>query len=487
MPTAHYMPPYEEDISTRPFRVAFSYAGQKPANVEKVRKAYLKLRESKTVSDSEIFYDSRYRLAYLDLDKLLMDIYMRADVVVVFACAGYDQSPWCAREWEAIERRVRRRDRGVILVQLDDTSLESLGVGLAGHLDVRTKSEFAAAREIVSEIKARLADISNKKQRWKRRDPEPAASAEQGERANPPRVLFLDAFGHWQKGLQLLASTNDLEIAIEPWEMRGAQLPAFQLIPDEHYRLAPYEIGQKVYLPDEWLFVFVAPVTLAAKWRKSYSLDVLGPAFATRSDVCAYVPREQTHVGLPRIGVIDDEITSTVMLQMLLCLGGKYFHPREKRLDLKLLNNFQLLTEHQPAFRMRRLAGPKDAADRFDACILTRREERQLLLNKRIPNTVMRVIDVDPAVADFLGVDAVPRSVYCVHQEQSHNPDLMTPFREWLENRVQSLSSWTATDGVTILDPWGPEERNAQKTLVKHAIDFKTLRCLPLEYADNGL
>lgn len=49
----------------------------------------------------------------------------------------------------------------------------------------------------------------------------------------------------------------------------------------------------KQFLPEDWLYVFVAPLPLAAKWQEECDLAVLGPTFATDTDVTVHVRSDQ--------------------------------------------------------------------------------------------------------------------------------------------------------------------------------------------------
>lgn len=485
--------PVEDDISARPFKLAFSYAGREDRNRNIARKVYSSLVGEDGLAADEVFFDEQYRLAYVDLVAILRGVYYRSEVVVVFLCAGYDDSPWCAKEWQAIKHRIEARDLGVIIARLDETPFPTLEA-LPGVVDARKMSRADAARAIVRNVKARLEEIEHAR-RYE-------ASAEESQPAapplprhfipqskpGPPRMLFLDALGQWDSGLRVLGWRNDAVMKIERWEIFGHPTPAFELESDQkHYKLAPFA-GRDgtVYSPDEWLFVFVSPLTLAAKWRLSHRLKAIGPAFATRSDISAYVPEDVEHAEVPRIGIIENDITSTVMLKMLLCLGGNYFHKRDLRLDYGRLSQFSFRQENLPGRRLDRVARPADVHEQLEACILTRRERLALLKGGNDLEGVRHIIDVDPAVADFLNVDAVPRAVYCIHGDQYDQRTLIEPFLTWLGERVRYKKNWTdVTDGVIVLDPKSQPERDAQEKLLEHAAQLVNLDYDPFVWAQR--
>jgi hypothetical protein len=82
------------------YRIAFTFAGESRAIVEKVADLL-----AKKYSKDEILYDKYHEAEFArpQLDSYLQDLYHNhSDLIVVFICEQYSQKRWCGVEWRAI-------------------------------------------------------------------------------------------------------------------------------------------------------------------------------------------------------------------------------------------------------------------------------------------------------------------------------------------------------------------------------------------------
>ena len=144
-------PPRGVDLERHRFEVALSFPGEQRTYVDRVAKEL-----DDVLGPGACFYDRFYeaQLARPNLDVLLHAIYgERSDLVVVFACAEYDQKLWCGIEWRKIrERGAASADRETMYVRLGDGDVPGM-TRLDGYLDASTRSPEEVARMIVERVR----------------------------------------------------------------------------------------------------------------------------------------------------------------------------------------------------------------------------------------------------------------------------------------------------------------------------------------------
>ncbi len=131
-------------MSTKRFRIAFSFAGEKRDFVAQVA-AILAQR----FGQDKILYDKYHQAEFSrsDLAFYLPDLYEKeADLVVAVFCPDYDKKEWCGLEWNAIFGLLKARKVGEVMLTRFER-VEGKGLhGLAGYTDLDDlKPEQAAA------------------------------------------------------------------------------------------------------------------------------------------------------------------------------------------------------------------------------------------------------------------------------------------------------------------------------------------------------
>src|SRR5687768_13249961 len=104
-------------MSTKRFRIAFSFAGEKRDFVAQVA-AIL----SERFGEAAILYDKFYeaQFARSDLGIHLPDLYQESDLVVLVICNDYESKEWCGLEWTAIHALIKERKvEDVMLCRFD--------------------------------------------------------------------------------------------------------------------------------------------------------------------------------------------------------------------------------------------------------------------------------------------------------------------------------------------------------------------------------
>jgi tetratricopeptide (TPR) repeat protein len=130
-------------MSTKRFRIAFSFAGEKREFVARVA-ALLAARFTETAILYDKFLEAEF--ARNDLSIYLPNLYNReADLVVVVVCPHYDVKEWTGLEWLAIHDLLQQRRREeVMLCRFEHAHVDGLfrGAGFI-ELDHKTPAQFA--------------------------------------------------------------------------------------------------------------------------------------------------------------------------------------------------------------------------------------------------------------------------------------------------------------------------------------------------------
>lgn len=137
-------------MSSKRFRIAFSFAGEKREFVAKVA-AILAQR----FGEEKVLYD-RYHTAEFsrgDLAFYLPDLYEKeADLVVAVFCPDYDKKEWCGLEWNAIYGLLKSRQVGEVMLTRFGR-VEGKGLrGLAGYTDLDELTPAQAANEVLERL-----------------------------------------------------------------------------------------------------------------------------------------------------------------------------------------------------------------------------------------------------------------------------------------------------------------------------------------------
>lgn len=148
-------------MSTKRFRVAFSFAGEKRDFVGKVAASLAKRFGAPT-----ILYDEYHEAEFSrgDLAFYLPDLYEKeADLVVVVFCPDYDKKEWCGLEWNAIYGLLKARNVDEVMLTRFDR-VEGKGLrGLAGYTDLDDRTPEEAADLIVQRLKSNGIDTKKRR------------------------------------------------------------------------------------------------------------------------------------------------------------------------------------------------------------------------------------------------------------------------------------------------------------------------------------
>ncbi|HEX8353161.1 MAG TPA: AAA family ATPase, partial [Pyrinomonadaceae bacterium] len=136
--------------STKRFRIAFSFAGEKRDFVGQVA-AILALRFGETAILYDKYYEAEFSRARLGryLPKLYHE---QSELVVVVICRDYPRKEWCGLEWDAIFDLLKQRREGeVMLSRFDNATVEGL-YSDAGFTELDNKSPEQFARLILERL-----------------------------------------------------------------------------------------------------------------------------------------------------------------------------------------------------------------------------------------------------------------------------------------------------------------------------------------------
>src|SRR5258706_11535539 len=112
-------------MSTKRFRIAFSFAGEKRDFVVQVADIL-----AKRFDESAILYDKYLEAEFaesklgLDLPDLYRD---QSDLIVVVVCPNYSEKQWCDLEWTAIHGMIMSgKNRDIMLCRFGYAKLQGL-------------------------------------------------------------------------------------------------------------------------------------------------------------------------------------------------------------------------------------------------------------------------------------------------------------------------------------------------------------------------
>ena len=137
-------------MSTKRFRIAFSFAGEKRDFVKKVADLLVDRFKQKAILYDK-YHEAEFANADLafDLPSLYKD---DTDLIVSVFCKDYDQKEWCGLEWRAIFSMIKEGDtKQILLTRFDHTDGKGLH-GLAGFIELDHKTPDEAAALILERL-----------------------------------------------------------------------------------------------------------------------------------------------------------------------------------------------------------------------------------------------------------------------------------------------------------------------------------------------
>jgi tetratricopeptide (TPR) repeat protein len=136
--------------SSKRFRVAFSFAGEKRAYVAETAGLL-----ASRFGEAAILYDKYHEAEFSrgDLGFYLPDLYHgQSDLIVVVVCKDYDTKEWPGLEWRAIfDLLKKRKDHEVMLCRFDHAEVRGL-YSTAGFVDLDDKTPDVAATRILERL-----------------------------------------------------------------------------------------------------------------------------------------------------------------------------------------------------------------------------------------------------------------------------------------------------------------------------------------------
>lgn len=138
------------EMSTKRFRIAFSFAGEKRDFVAQVA-AIL----AKRFGEPAILYDKFHEAEFSrrDLGIYLPDLYHdQSDLIVVVICPDYEKKEWCGLEWTSIHSLLKnRKDEEVMLCHFAHAMVKGI-YDTAGFIEVDHKTPEQAADLILERL-----------------------------------------------------------------------------------------------------------------------------------------------------------------------------------------------------------------------------------------------------------------------------------------------------------------------------------------------
>ncbi|MGC3957092.1 MAG: AAA family ATPase [Verrucomicrobiota bacterium] len=188
-------------MSSKRFRIAFSFAGEKRNYVKQVADLLAKqFGEDKILYDK--FYEAKFAKAGLAFS--LPELYhTETDLIVTVFCQDYDKKEWCGLEWNAIYGLIKQgKVEQVMLTRFNRVEGKGL-YGLAGFIELDEKSTEETARLILE----RLADNEGKPKDYYTK---PAATAAPVLKTSIPHNLpTLQPFFGREEELKKIAAALD--------------------------------------------------------------------------------------------------------------------------------------------------------------------------------------------------------------------------------------------------------------------------------------
>src|SRR5258706_3329164 len=137
-------------MSTKRFRIAFSFAGEKRDFVAEVANIL-----AKRFGEDAILYDKFHEaeFARARLGRYLPKLYYEeSELIVVVICSHYAQKEWTGLEWDAIfDLLKQRREQEVLLGRFDQATVDGL-YSDAGFIDFVQKTPAQTSTVILERL-----------------------------------------------------------------------------------------------------------------------------------------------------------------------------------------------------------------------------------------------------------------------------------------------------------------------------------------------
>jgi hypothetical protein len=315
---------------------------------------------------------------------------------------------------------------------------------------------------------------------------------------NSGNIILKSALGYWDNALEnLFEITNasvgrNFKIVKQKWEIEFDKFDS---------KFCP-EIGSNNKLncikscpPNDWLYVYIAPVTWASRYKK-FGFKILGPAFGTKTGLSIYANKgeyKKTQDSDINIGTIGQYITSTALLRVYHLFMTDIFktniHLISENDDNypKTNSNFRFPSRPNPMDRLISLKSQE--VESIDFAIFTDEDSYSLKLENE---DVREILKIDPILIHIFNIEVIPRTVYCIHESQLNMYHSLTNLQELFTNAhskynkpIYSADTEAKYSDIYPIDPYDPKARDVQKRIIHRYRSIEVaLELNKLEYTD---
>lgn len=275
----------------------------------------------------------------------------------------------------------------------------------------------------------------------------PTKDTSSNELSNLKNIVFQSALGQWDDGLSYLIEKLPDELKnisiITNWELNMFDNSNVFI-----HKTKKFLETISNYSTSDNLHIFVAPMTWAAKFSKMHKLKVIGPAFGTIDDLKVFARRDLLNgSGRTRIGVINHDITSAVLVKFFVALKEKTSYTLSKNIhniikgtietvkDLHLESEYECPNFASPSERIEALYLEHSDEQKLDYAVFTQKEINDIEKDSSFSNILSKeIITLDRVLAHYFNLSIVPRSVFCIHDCQ------FLKYQELIESLFQQLS-----------------------------------------------
>jgi hypothetical protein len=308
---------------------------------------------------------------------------------------------------------------------------------------------------------------------------------------NKLNIVFQSALDQWTEPINQLFGDEE-NIKVVEWDMKMHSMA--NEIDSSNYKEKKLQPSISNYSTSDFLHVFVAPITWAAKFRIDGKFKIIGPAFGSNSDIGIYAKKNLQHRsdGIAKIGIIDDDITSNILFQLYHLLLKEQFKT----------NIYEIVKEHaktnkekyevegyeyepaiNPLDRLSRLCLSSQDGDSFDFAIFTNRDFA--VIKREAPeesNKIRRILKIDPIISHFFNQDYMPRSVYCIQETQYDR--YKTEIKNLFQNIRDKTQKMSHCNGLFSLDPYNETDKKIQENIIKISKNKGILQTSDLKFLD---
>lgn len=241
-------------------------------------------------------------------------------------------------------------------------------------------------------------------------------------------IEFHDPKGQWNSALSELCQkvTPAFTYNITKWKINFSDIRDILEDHEDSYQLNNSYQRNKLH-------VFIAPITWAAIFYDDSDFIPYGPAFASMDDIKLYKTKKRQNSsnldGKLKIAVIEDKITSTIALKILLNNLKIEIEEPWHHFHVKV----ECETHANPKKRYKAIY-----EGTFDAAIFTT-NEIQNKLDQAQRDNLIEILNIDHYYSFLKHKGCLPRTVYCIHKcqvDDSKMENILSQFKQWV-NKIE--------------------------------------------------